>query len=266
MTDLKQRLIDSVEDLEAPSDLLDRARLGGTRRLRRRRFASVTGTTIAVAAIVGGAVVVPGLLDGRTPDQPAATPAPVTPAADDPYKSLMQGRTRGDLAGDKAYLDQVLATWRGFSSRLFSVREPGAAPMLSGEPKVYWAGNTPAGRIAIVAQHVEVRPGGNAKQGMVGVYTLVAFVADDNKGNPSVTAVLYPVPAGARLPSHVASKGGKNVLVTADVGQPAGWSAGADAKGRQQYTPLRFEDGVSVLVLPASVDPGKLSVVPLRPR
>ncbi|TDW89375.1 hypothetical protein EV137_3169 [Kribbella pratensis] len=266
MTDLKQRLIDIVEDVEAPSDLLDRTRLGGTRRVRRRRSAILTGTTFAAAALVGGAVVVPGLLDGRTNDQPAASPAPVTPAADDPYKSLMQGLTRGDLAGDKAYLDKVLATWRGSSSGLFSVRDSAVTGALRGDPKVYWAGNTPAGRIAIVAQHYEVHPRGNVKLAMEGVYTLVAFVADDNKGNPSVPVVLYPLPAGGRLPSHVASKGGTNVLVTADVGQPAGWSAGADAKGRHQYTPLHFKDGVSVLVLPASVDPAKLSVLPLQPR
>jgi hypothetical protein len=177
----------------------------------------------------------------------------------------MRGRTRGDLATDTAYLDQVLTAWRSLTPES-AVRGPGVITTLLGEPNVYWAGNTPAGRLAIVAQHFEAHPEANFKLGMEGVYTLVSFVADDNKGAPSANAVLYPLPAGGRIPSYVLSKGGTNVLVTPDVGQPAGWSAGADAKGRHQYTPLRFKDGVSVLVLPASVDPAKLSVLPLQPR
>jgi hypothetical protein len=263
-TQLKERLSADVEDIEAPSDLLERARAGGARRLRRRRFTALAGTALTVAAVVAGVATVPVLLDGSAPNRPAATPAPITPAADDPYAPLMNGETRGDLAGDTAYLDQVLTEWRRLT-RGQALSRPGIAVIeVVGEPKVYWAGHTPAGRVAVVAQHVSIRAQGQIKLALEGVYTLVGFIGEAKPGEPTPFLVGYPDRGTGRIPTYIASKDGANVIVAVDVGLPAGWSSGADAKGRHQYTPLRFENGVSVLELPPAVDPTKVTVLPLR--
>jgi hypothetical protein len=263
--ELRQRLSASVDDIEVPSDLLDRVRLGGARRLRRRRITALAGTALAVTALVGSALAVPGLLDGRALDRPAVAPASVTPAADDPYSFLMKGKTRGNLAGDTGYLGQVLTA--SVFGRESALRErAGITIELHGDPKVYWAGNTPSGRIAIVAQHFDVHSQGNVKVGLKGIYTFVGFVADDNAGKPMLKGVQYPMPDADRVPTYIASKGGTDTLVAVDIGRPAGWSAGPDANGRHEYTPLLFEDGVSVLELPHNVDPSKVSVLPLQPR
>lgn len=260
-TDLKDRLSASVEDVEAPSDLLDRARLGGARRLSRRRFVSLSAATLAVAAVGGMTVAAPTLLD-RFNDTPAAA----TPVANDPYGFLMKGQTRGDLAGDATYLDQVLTAWRT-SHHKSANDDRGIFDHLRGEPKVYWAGNTPGGRVAIVGQYSDLRHHDNIQLDREGVHTLIGFVVDGKNGKPAVLADSYPAPGVGLVTGIVASKGDTKALVVLDTGKKTGWSAGrtyfAQGGSGRVYTPLRFQAGVSVVELPRDIDLPDLSISPL---
>ncbi|HET6989226.1 MAG TPA: hypothetical protein VFI00_21545 [Kribbella sp.] len=260
-TELKDRLSAGVEGIEACPDLVDRARLGGARRLRRRRFVSLTATTLAAVAVGGVAITAPTLLD-RLNDIPAAA----TPVANDPYGFLMKGQTRGDLAGDAPYLDQVLTAWRT-THRTSANYGRGIFDHLRGEPKVYWAGNTPAGRVAIVAQYADLRQRGGLELDRDGVYTLVGFVADGKNGKPAVLADTFPAPKSGLMTGFIAAKGDKLALVVLDTGKKTGWSPGRtyDEQGGsgRVYTPLRFKDGVGVVALPRDIDLPDLSISPL---
>ncbi len=260
-TELKDRLSAGVDSIEASPDLLDRARLGGARRLRRRRFVSLTATTLAVVAVGGVAITAPTLLDRLN-----NTPAAATRGADDPYGFLMKGQTRGDLAGDAAYLDQVLTAWRT-THRSSANYERGIFDRLRGEPKVYWAGNTPAGRVAIVAQNSDLRRRDNLPLDREGVSALVGFVADGKNGKPAVIADSFPAPKSDLMTGFIAAKGDKLALVVLDTGKKTGWSPGRtyDKQGGSDrvYTPLRFKDGVGVVALPRDIDLPDLSISPL---
>ncbi len=260
-TELKNRLSASVDDVEAPSDLLDRARLGGARRLSRRRFLALTTTTLAVAAVGGAAVAGPTLLEQVQNDTPAAAPV-----SNDPYGFLMTTPTRGDLADDQAYLDQVLTAWRT-THRKSANYDRGIFDRMRGEPKVYWAGNTPAGRVAIVAQYSDLRHHDNIQLDRQGVHTLVGFVADDKNGKPAVVADAYPAPGVGLVTAFIATKGDTKALAVLDTGTKTGWSASRtyDEQGGsgRVYTPLRFNDGVSIVELAKDSDIGKLVISPL---
>jgi len=260
-TELKNRLSASVDDIEAPSDLLDRARLGGARRLSRRRFLSLSAGTLAVAAVSGAAVAAPPLLD-RFNDNPAAA----TPVDNDPYGFLMRGGTRGDLAGDSTYLAQVLTAWRT-THRKSANHDRGIFDHLRGEPKVYWAGRTLGGRVALVGQYSDLRHHDNIQLDREGVHTLIGFVVDGKDGKPGVLADSYPAPGVGLVTGIVASKGETKALVVLDIGKKTGWSAGRtyDEQGGsgRVYTPLRFTDGVAVVELPRDIDLPDLSISPL---
>ncbi|MFI6680515.1 hypothetical protein [Kribbella sp. NPDC050470] len=257
-TELKQRLSAGVDDVEAPSDLLDRARLGGARRLRRRRFLALTAGTLAVAAVGGVTVTAPAVLD-RLQDPPAAS----APVAADLYSFLMKTPTRGDLADDQAYLEEVLTAWRT-SHRKSPNYDRGIFDHLQGNPQVYWAGNTPGGRVAIVAEHSYLRHHDNIQLDKEGVYTLVGFVVDGKDGKPTMLADSYPAPGAGLMTGMVATKGDTKALVVLDTGKKAGWSAGRthgeDGGTSREYTPLQFKDGVSVVELPRDADLADLSI------
>jgi hypothetical protein len=256
-TELKHRLSAEVDGIEAPSDLLDRARSGGARRLRRRRFIAITATAATVVVAGGVAVSSQTILD-HLGDSPVAG----TPAANDPYAYLMNGKTSGDLAGDQAYLTEVLRTWR--TSHRKSVNfSRGIFDHMQGNAKVAWAGNTPGGRAAIVVEWSDLRKHKDVQLDHVGVATLIGFIGEDKNGKPTVIGDGYPVP-GASLPAgFVVEKAGVKALVAIDMrARKVGWSAGhtyeADGTVHRKYTALTFKDHVSVVKLPADQRPSAL--------
>ncbi|TWD80323.1 hypothetical protein FB561_1397 [Kribbella amoyensis] len=257
-TELKDRLSATVVDVEAPPDLLDRARSGGRTRLRRRRFLAL-GASLAAVAAAGGVAATTSTLRGRSDDL-AATPAP---GATDPYGFLMTSPTRGDLAGDEEYLDQVLAAWRG-SHRKSANHYRGIFDRLQGRPKVVWAGTTPAGRAAIVAQYSDLRHHEDIQLDREGVQTLVGFVGEGKDGRPTVVADSYPAPGVSLDAGFVTTQGENQALVVLDTGKRTGWSPGrhynAQGGSGREYTPLRFENGVSVVALPPGTDLADLAL------
>jgi hypothetical protein len=254
-TELKHRLTADVEDIEAPPDLLERVRTGGARRVRRRGLTVVGASTPTVAVIAAGVVGVPALRD-RAVQPPVATATPwvdpIKPAPDDDFAFLMKGDTRGDLAGNQSYLDEVLATWQATQrSQAGMPADPiggNVSASLRGEPRIYWAGNTPAGRVALVLQHyLTPNPDPHTKYAYTGIHTLIAVISDNEQGRPQMGSTQFQH-TEKQEPFFVVTKNATNVLVAVDMGRRIGW--GVDP---QHATPLRFEDGVAAVVVPPNI-------------
>jgi hypothetical protein len=182
-TELQQRLLTSVEEVDAPSDLVHRARQGGAKRLRRRWFTTIAAVTVSMAAVAGVAVAGQDLLPWRN-DQvmPAAVPGP-----GDPYGFLMNRPTKGDLAGDQSYLDQVVSTWEKSHAKSPG-QSRGIFDDLRGKPKVAWAGQTPGGKAAIVVQQSYLHNHADIHLDQEGLYTLIGFVGEGADGSPTLVA------------------------------------------------------------------------------
>ncbi|GAB3942629.1 hypothetical protein GCM10029976_063960 [Kribbella albertanoniae] len=254
-TELKNRLTASVDEIEAAPDVLDRVRQGGSRRLRRRRLTTLAVTTLAVMAVGGATLSGPAIYHQLT-----EPPVAGVPVKNDPYGFLMKGPTRGDLAGDQDYLDQALAAWQK-SHRDSANRDRGIFDRMQGEPRVYWAGKTPGGRVAIIGQYSDLRDHDNIQLDREGVHTLVGFVADGTNGKPTVVADSYPAPGVSLITGFVT----RNTLVVLDIGKKVGWSPAREydlengGSGRK-YTSVQFKDGVGVVELPTDTDPKKLAL------
>jgi hypothetical protein len=281
-TQLKQRLSAGVEDIDAPSDLIERARLGGARRLRRRRFTAVATGSLVVTAIAGVIIGVPAVRD-RADQAPVATPTtpwvdPITPNPYDRYAALMKKDTGGDLAGDGAYLAQVLATWHDTQRKeRGQVIDPVARDVwaaLRGEPRIYWAGNTPAGRVALLVQHYQGPlpdpavtppakrpPQPTAVSTPAGISTVVAMVRDDDQGRPKVREFVTAYDDYSFPYFKIQEAGQPNRLyVVVGMGQRLGWGL-----SRDKLTPMVFKDGVAVTEMHvAGTDKVYLAPLPSR--
>jgi hypothetical protein len=248
-TELQQRLITSVEAVDAPSDLVHRARQGGARRLRRRRFTAVAAVTVSMVAVAGVAVAGQDLLPWRN-DQVATAGVP---GPGDPYGFLMNRPTQGDLAGDQSYLDQVVSTWAKSHAKSLN-QSRGIFNDLRGKPKVAWAGTTPGGKAAVIVQQSYLHNHADIQLDHEGLYTLIGFVGEGADGNPTLVGDSYPAP-GVGLATGFVTGTTKKALVVIDTGQKMGWSRtrvyADDGSSRQDYTVLKFDDGVSIVPVPA---------------
>ncbi|MFC9694645.1 hypothetical protein ACFTSF_39225 [Kribbella sp. NPDC056951] len=254
-TELKDRLMASVDEIEAAPDVLDRVRVGGARRLRRRRLTTLAVSTMVVLAVGGVTLTGPSLYHQLT-DPPVAG----VPVQNDPYGFLMKGHTRGDLAGDQNYLDQALAAWEK-SHRNSGNRDRGIFDRMQGEPQVFWAGKTPGGRVAIIGQYSDLRHHDNIQLDREGVHTLVGFVADGTDGKPAVVADSYPAPGVSLTTGFVT----RNTLVVLDTGKKVGWSPAreyddSNGSSSRKYTQVQFKNGVGVVKLPENTDAKKLAL------
>ncbi|WP_410786535.1 hypothetical protein [Kribbella sp. C-35] len=262
-TELKRRLTADVDDIEASPEFLARARGGGARRLRRRRLTAVGAGSLTVAAITAAVFALPAVRD-RADQAPVATPTPawVDPIAAQPhdhYAALMKPDTGGDLAGNRAYLDQVLATWDD-AQRTEHFVDPVAGDLwavLRGEPRIYWAGNTPAGRIAIVVQHYQgprPKPGSwPTKRGPSpavtsnGISTTVGIVRDDARGRPRFQEFVVAYDDFMVPYFKIREAGQPDLIVVVGMGKRLGWGL-----ARDKLTPLMFKDGVAAVQVPAA--------------
>ncbi|MFC7617180.1 hypothetical protein ACFQV2_30900 [Actinokineospora soli] len=175
-----------------------------------------------------------------------------TPAgARDPLARLVERPTRGDLAGDTAYLAEVREAWR--TGAKTSPNLGGAD--LEGDPKVVWAGTTPVGRAAVVAQ------ADGPKEFAIG---LVAgdppVLVADRPGSISFT------PAFLFGPDD-------RMLLALDLGVPMEWSKwveAEDGRGERVWHDLPGGDGVGLVHLDegdaatAEVRADGMTVVSLR--
>jgi len=255
-TDLQQRLTDTVATIDAPPDLVERVRLGGARRLRRRRAGAVA-TIVLTTAVIGGVATVGQDLLSTSGGFDASTQ---TKQNEDPYGFLLNRPTRGDLANDQAYLDGVLKIWNASHQKSANAGR-GIFDDLRATPHVAWAGTTPGGRAAIVVQQSYLRKHTDIQLNHEGLYTLIGFIGDDGAGRPHLVADSYPAPGVGVIEGFVTGSKIK-ALVVLDTGKKMGWAAGRkyseDGSSGREYSPLSFKDGVASVKLPAGTDPASL--------
>ncbi|GAA0959924.1 hypothetical protein GCM10009554_74260 [Kribbella koreensis] len=266
-TELKHRLTAAVDHIDAPSDLVHRVRKGGTSRLRRRRLTAVIAAGLTLVAIAGASTVI----------QYLPTPAPAHPnisdsggiGSGDPYGFMMKGKTRGDLAGDKTFLAEAVAAWEQGRMKTYE-KERGIYDDLRGGSKVYWAGNTPAGKAAIIVQNSFLHEHGNMQIDREGIHTLVGYVGTDAAGKTVYITGSYPTPGPSLDAAFVTGPSKQQqAMVVIDLGKDMGWAYKREytkvGGSIQKFAPLRFADGVSVVKVPLGTDPYALQVSLMPP-
>ncbi|MFC4856706.1 hypothetical protein [Actinophytocola glycyrrhizae] len=158
-TELREHLHGTTPGLALPPAFAETVLRGGRRRRARRRLA-VAASVVAVVAVAASATVVTMREDAPVPVADARLTMP----------------TKGDLAGDKAFLDQARHAWQEGLPYSPEARD-GYYDDLRGDPHVYWAGSTPAGRAAVVLQQVYVHRNNQVPEN--GLRTAEGLVAID---------------------------------------------------------------------------------------
>jgi hypothetical protein len=227
---VRQALALTAGAVRPPTDLLDRARRAGRRRVRRHR---VLAGSLAVVLLAGG-LSVAGY---------ASRPPTVTTLAAAIGERLLDGPTRGDLAGHPDYLRAVTELHERARDDS-PLRGLGVTGHPAGPAHVTWAGTTVSGRAAVVAQRMRLASGDRV--------VLVTFVGTGVDGRPEkVGADFYG--SGDRTGwQSVAFLAGpeRSTLVVLDVGIEVEFSFErtytADAVTREDWQPVRFTDGVAL--------------------
>ena len=254
---LRVALQEHTADLLARPGLLADVRRGGARRRRRTR-AALVGTPVAVAGVLlAGSAVLPAV-DSTVPAVPAGPTAsavstePARLSAAD--RRLLARETRGDLAGDLVYRRAVVAAWTAppDPAELPPDRDRrGDRPPLTleGDPTILWAGRTPAGNAAVVAQRV-TRPADDLLP--AGEYLALGYLGAGPDGKPRVAADEIPLSGGGRRFGAFYADADATVIVVPDLGGPApelSRTRPYDAGGciARTWTPLRYTDGAAIV-------------------
>ncbi|WP_433320276.1 hypothetical protein ACQP0U_15935 [Micromonospora sp. CA-269861] len=215
-SDVRGILHRATDDLVSPPGLLAEVRRGGRRRVVRRRAVLAAVCAAVVAVPVAGVVDLPGDAGGT----PVASP-------------LLDEPTRGDLAADEGYLRQVRQAWQR------QIEQADERPR--GEPNIVWAGDTPAGRAAFVAQGT--------------VYGMTTGFVKPTADGPRVGTLTQITDAETDGIEQAALLGSqRDVLLVLDFGQPVEFSAqlrhAPDGKVERTFEPVVFRDGAAVLSVP----------------
>lgn len=220
--DIREALDRATRHLSPDPGLLPKVRQGGHGRLVRRR--SLLGT--GLATVVAGAASTTWWSRGGSP----------TPTG----SWLLDNPTAGNLASDMRYLQRVRAEWL----KLYG--EPPNDAVMRGEPHIVWAGSTPAGPAAFVAQRY---------QAAAGLSMVVAFVEPTASGPGLVQPSTYtPSDPNNTIPRAVLIGEDRDVLVVLDTDEPIRWSEKltyrADGRIDRTFRPVAFADGMAVLRVP----------------
>ncbi|WP_433200921.1 hypothetical protein ACQP00_29630 [Dactylosporangium sp. CS-047395] len=233
-------LRDVAGGIEPKPELARIVRRRGRARRRRRTVLSAAVAAVLVLAVAGGAVQWYGI--GRAERGPA-------------WAVAWEG-TRGDLIGDRAYVDSVKAAWKG-SHRASDNASRGIFDDLRGEPEVTWAARTPAGRAAVVTQRALLHRHGDLAPNDAGrMATLVGFVSDID-GRPTVLDDDYG-PGGAPEVTGFFAGADRSTLVVIDFTETMQVSTRReyhpDGTVTRDWQPLPFHDGVAVVAVPKDTD------------
>lgn len=246
---LRTALRQHTAGVQADPGLVGAVLHGGARRRLHGRLALAAVPVLVIAAVVGGAALAPRLgPGGRGQD--------TLPAADG---ALLARSTQGDLADDGSYLQAVALAW-STNYRTSQNADRGIFDHLLGRPKVLWAGTTPVGPAAVVAQSADLRPHAGIQLDHPGPALVWGFVSADPAGSARVVSDGYPV-EGA--PSTEAAFIGphRNVILVLDRGHPVDMSFrrtyADDGHTGRDWQPVRFPDsGVAIVTVPVSTPPG----------
>lgn len=212
--DLTRAMADATADL-SPRPGLAETVVRGARRRRNRRLA---GGVLALAAVVGVVTIA------------IPTADPVSVPAADPLWHRLDHPTRGDLADDKAYLASVRSAWLDGARKSPNL----AATPLTGDTRIVWAGTTPVGPAAYVAQ----RSGEGVALGVVA-------------GTPPV--LVSDRPAGLSYSPAFLFGPDDRMLITLDLGEPLRWSRWEqwpEGSGGRSWADVPVVDGVGLVHLP----------------
>ena len=158
---------------------------------------------------------------------------------------------QGDLAGKSTYVQSVISAWNRNRATSRNAKS-GIFENLRGEPRVVWAGETPAGPAALVVQPAAfpdraavtgAGPGDGTVVGFVGVdEERRPRVVDDSFSYDGVSPALQPLTAWFVDP-------GRNVVAALELGRPLAWAQGwryhDDGTRDRDWKPMTFRDGVS---------------------
>lgn len=242
--DLRDALRSYTAELASPPELTAAVRRGGARRLRRRRVALVAAPVAVLGVVAAAVLIVPrGAAERATLD-----------TAD---QQILDRPTRGDRAGDAAYLAAVTAAWEGSHATSWNA-DRGIFDHMLGQPRVLWAGTTPAGPAALVGQAADLREHENVQLIREGPALLWGFVGSGRDGRPVVPADAYPVPGSQDVEAAYVDPD-RTVVVVAQRGSvgEVSWRTTYtdDGGGSRSWQPVRFSAGVAVLTRPAGAGP-----------
>ncbi|HST64635.1 MAG TPA: hypothetical protein VLM05_05555 [Mycobacteriales bacterium] len=251
--DLRDALRAYAADVSAP-DLTGAVQQGAARRRRRHRIALVAAPVLTVAVVATAVTMVPRWT--YEPQDLAAATASLS-AAD---RDLLTRPTGGDLAADTAFVAEAAKAWAR-SHRSSDNADRGIFDHLLGSPHVVWAGNTPAGRAAVVVQLSDLREHDNVQLTREGVAVLWGFAGPGAGGRPVVVADGYPVPGAPDLEGAFIDPGRTVVLAIdkGNAGEEVSWglSFSRTEKVSRRWSPVRWDDGAAVLTAPAGTRPAE---------
>jgi hypothetical protein len=231
----------ATADLHPSPSLLQAARTGGRRRLRRRRtsLALLTASAIGAVTVVATATVAPDRAAVRYDG------------------TVFDGTTHGDLAGDTPYLAKVVDVW-DHSHATSANHGRGIFDDLRGEPRVVWAGTTPAGPAAVVAQDSNLHEHDDIQLDHEGIHQLLGFVGPGANGAPALVADTYPAPGTEDDIAWYVDRA-RTVIAALDTSsKPLGvswsWEYHRDGSVGRTYTPMVTHEGLGLLSLPKGLD------------
>jgi hypothetical protein len=235
--DLKALMESATSGLTPRPDLLAEARAGGRRRVARRRSLTA-GAALAVALAVPVAV--------------QAIPSSERPPVSGFAGPLSDGRGHGDLADDRRYVNSARSSFEAWRTQTPQTAQSRLYARPVSQSRVVWAGTTPAGPAALLAQRFDVPDGiGGVPSG---VQEALAYIGTGLDG-PRVAAVSLPVDGLMKQAWYVDPE--HRVLAVVDAGRPRGityrWDYRPDGTARRTFEPLVFSDGVATVELPEGV-------------
>ncbi|GIH17140.1 hypothetical protein [Rugosimonospora africana] len=253
--DIRNVMSEVTRDLEPSPVLMELVRRKVRRRNRQHGLLAAAAAVVLLVAVGGVLALRPWHADNRY-DAPLA---PI-PGFDQP--------TRGDLAGDNRYADDVTTAW-GAWARQWQVAKGNSYRVTElGATNLTWALNTPAGRVAVIEQELTVSEDHVDHPGVaIGYLT-------DIVGRPHVVDALWepldqpleqlPFPGGT---GGMLAGADRSVLVVFDPGGPVGYSVKRTYHPdgqitRDDWKPLHFTGGVAVVRVPPRADQGAIAVAP----
>ncbi|SHG00991.1 hypothetical protein [Streptoalloteichus hindustanus] len=237
---LSRSLRDAASTVDVRPGFPD-AVLRGARRRRARRRVLLVSATAAVTTIVSV---------GATTLWPDAHPWSTTTAAATDHRLTQP--TRGDLADDQDFLSAAVRAWEEGLSRSWN-RDRGVFDDRRGAPHVYWAGETPAGRTAVILQRAFLHPHDNlAPSDANRETTLVGLVGvDPVDGRLKLLGDDFPS-KGRDTAGFQFGPEDRTVLVL-DRGAPLSVSGNPrfeTNRSVRDWQPMRSEGGVQIAELP----------------
>jgi hypothetical protein len=243
--DVRTALDRATRHLQPQPDLLERVHAGARRRIVRRHVAVTAAVVAVIAATAVNALAGARGLDGYPASEPSVSASAPNPDSWAQYKDwkgpypLLEGATRGDLAHDTAFLREATALWKTRDSRM----------TLTGEPHVVWAGNTPAGKAAFIAQRGD-------EPGIPIIYGHLGMVEPGPDGRPIIedfALMQHPETTDRPITMLIGAK--RDVLVILDTGLKITYSPdfayAPDGTIARTFRPVTFTDGAAVIRVPA---------------